>query len=253
MSAAVAELAGYPDVLHLQRTTAFGSYDDGFVLALERRTDHLGAPAPKHLSRQRIWRLRAKSIVVATGPTNDRWCSPTTTGPASCSPVPPAPTCNRYGVLPGRDAVVFTTNDSAYDAAVDLHRAGVRIQAVVDARPEVPARHAELEQPESVLTRAGSSAPGVSIGSPTPWSPFLGGEVGDIEAMACDLLLVSGGWNPAVHLFSQSRGRLRYDEQLGAFLPGGAARRAGRCRIRRRRVHPRRVPGRRPARPRARR
>ena len=36
-------------------------FDDGFVLALERRTDHLGAAAPKHLSRQRVWRLRARS------------------------------------------------------------------------------------------------------------------------------------------------------------------------------------------------
>ena len=47
---------------------------------------------------------------------------------------------NRYGVLPGREAVVFTTNDSAYAAALDLHRAGVRVQAVVDARTAVPAR-----------------------------------------------------------------------------------------------------------------
>ena len=50
--------------------------------------------------------------------------------------------------------------------------------------------------------------------------PLRDGTVGDIEALPCDALLVSGGWNPAVHLFSQTRGRLRYDEQLGAFLPG---------------------------------
>ena len=43
---ATVELAGFPEVLHLQRTTAFGHFDDGFVLALERRTDHLGAAAP---------------------------------------------------------------------------------------------------------------------------------------------------------------------------------------------------------------
>jgi sarcosine oxidase subunit alpha len=51
-------------------------------------------------------------------------------------------------------------------------------------------------------------------------APFRGGEAGAAGAIACDLLLVSGGWNPAVHLFSQARGRLRYDEGLGAFLPG---------------------------------
>ena len=39
------------------------------------------------------------------------------------------------------------------------------------------------------------------------------GQVG-ARAIACDALLVSGGWNPAVHLFSQARGQLRYDEHL---------------------------------------
>ena len=92
VAAAVAELAEYPDVLHLQRTTAFGSYDDGFVLALERRTDHLGAagtqaplpPAglahPGPLDRRRH-----------REPTSARSSSPTTTARASCSPAPPAP------------------------------------------------------------------------------------------------------------------------------------------------------------------
>ena len=65
--AAVAELATYPEVRHLQRTTAFGHYDDGFVLALERRTDHLGNAAPARLSRQRVWRIRARHVLVATG------------------------------------------------------------------------------------------------------------------------------------------------------------------------------------------
>ena len=67
VAAAVAELATYPDVLHLQRTTAFGHYDDGFVLALQRRTDHLGLEAPSGISRQRVWRIRARRILVATG------------------------------------------------------------------------------------------------------------------------------------------------------------------------------------------
>ena len=64
---AVGELAAYPDVRVLQRTTAFGHYDDGFVLALEKRTDHLGTQAPEHVSRQRVWRIRSRHVVVATG------------------------------------------------------------------------------------------------------------------------------------------------------------------------------------------
>jgi sarcosine oxidase subunit alpha len=223
VAAAVAELADHPDVLHLQRTTAFGSYDDGFVLALERRTDHLGAAAPEHLSRQRVWRIRARSIVVATGAherpvvfnDNDR--------PGTLLAGAARTFLNRYGVLAGREAVVFTTNDSAYDAALDLHRAGVRVQAVLDARAEVPARRVEeCEEAGIPVIREAvvTGTRGVERVTHALVAPFKGGTVGPSEAITCDLLLVSGGWNPAVHLFSQARGRLRYDEHLGAFLPG---------------------------------
>src|SRR3954447_24363532 len=223
VAAAVAELAGNPEVLHLQRTTAFGSYDDGFVLALERRTDYLGAGAPRHLSRQRVWRLRARSIVVATGAHERPVVFTDNDRPGIMLAGAARTFLHRYGVLPGREAVVFTTNDSAYDAALDLHAAGVRVQAVVDARPEgSPRLREECERagirvlPASVVT----GTQGVERVTSALVAPFVDGEVGAGSAIACDLLLVSGGWNPAVHLFSQSRGRLRYDEGLGAFLPG---------------------------------
>ena len=41
----------------------------------------------------------------------------------------------------------------------------------------------------------------------------------DGQTVHCDLLAVSGGWNPCVHLFSQSRGTLRYDNDLAAYVP----------------------------------
>src|SRR5918912_720979 len=222
VAAAVAELAGSPDVLHLQRTTAFGSYDDGFVLALERRTDHLGAAAPKHVSRQRVWRLRARSIVVATGAHERPVVFADNDRPGTMLAGAARTFLHRYGVLPGREAVVFTTNDSAYDAALDLHRAGVHVQAVVDARPEGSPRREECEH-AGIRVLSGAvvtGTQGVERVTHALVAPFADGEVGASSAIACDLLLVSGGWNPAVHLFSQARGRLRYDEGLGAFLPG---------------------------------
>jgi len=125
-------------------------------------------------------------------------------------------------VLPGRETVVFTTNDSAYDAALDLHRAGVRVQAVVDART-VPARLLGECERAGIPVLRGSVVTGTHGSDRVTHAlvaPFLGGEVGSSTEVACDLLLVSGGWNPAVHLFSQARGRLRYDAALGAFVPG---------------------------------
>jgi sarcosine oxidase, subunit alpha len=223
VAAAVAELARHPDVLHLQRTTAFGTYDDGFVLALERRTDHLGAAAPRHLSRQRVWRLRAGSVVVATGAHERPVVFADNDRPGIMLAGAARTFLHRYGVLPGREAVVFTTNDSAYDAALDLHRAGVRVQAVVDARPEgSPRGRAECER-AGIRVLSGAvvvGTHGTDRVTAALVAPFADGEVGAGSAIACDLLLVSGGWNPAVHLFSQARGRLRYDEVLGAFVPG---------------------------------
>ena len=220
---AVAELAGHPDVLHLQRTTAFGSHDDGFVLALERRTDHFGAAAPRHLSRQRVWRIRARSVIVATGAHERPVVFADNDRPGIMLAGAARTFLNRYGVLPGREAVVFTTNDSAYDAALDLHRAGVPVRAVVDARSSAPERRlAECEEAgipvlrESVVT----GTRGTDRVTHALVAPFSGSRVGAADPIPCDLLLVSGGWNPAVHLFSQARGRLRYDENVGAFLPG---------------------------------
>ncbi|WP_164702349.1 2Fe-2S iron-sulfur cluster-binding protein [Modestobacter sp. KNN46-3] len=221
VAAAVAELAGHPEVLHLQRTTAFGSYDDGFVLALERRTDHLGTAAPKHVSRQRVWRLRARSVVVATGAHERPVVFSDNDRPGTMLAGAARTFLHRYGVLPGRQAVVFTTNDSAYDAALDLHRAGVQVQAVVDARPAGSPRREECER-AGIRVLSGAvvtGTQGVERITHARVAAFADGEVGTGSAIACDVLLVSGGCNPAVHLFSQARGRLRYDEALGAFLP----------------------------------
>ena len=100
-------------------------------------------PRPKHLSRQRVWRIRARSIVVATGAHERPVVFADNDRPGIMLAGAARTFLHRYGVLPGREAVVFTTNDSAYDAALDLHRAGVRVQAVVDARPAGPARRGE--------------------------------------------------------------------------------------------------------------
>ncbi|MHA6627153.1 2Fe-2S iron-sulfur cluster-binding protein [Pseudonocardia sichuanensis] len=214
VAGAVAELAGLPDVLHLQRTTAFGHYDDGFVLALERRTDHLGTSAPRNLSRQRVWRIRAGHVVIATGAHERPVVFSDNDRPGIMLAGAARTFLHRYGVLAGRDAVVFTTDDAAYAAALDLADAGARVHAVVDARPEAPpAWRVECER-RGITVRAGEVVTGTRGGDRITHA--LVGR----EPVACDLLLVSGGWNPAVHLFSQARGRLRHDADLGAFLPG---------------------------------
>ncbi|MEV6874498.1 2Fe-2S iron-sulfur cluster-binding protein [Amycolatopsis sp. NPDC051128] len=186
-------------VRFLSRTTAFGVYDDGFVLALERR----GEPAaPERISRQRVWRIRAKRIVLATGAHERPIVFPDNDRPGIMLAGAARTYLNRYGVLAGQRVVVFTTNDSAYDAASELTEAGAEIVRIVDAR----AGHGVIGTDGDGHITAAHVAP-------------LGSLEG--ERVPCDLLLVSGGWNPAVHLFSQARGKLRYAPELGAYVPDG--------------------------------
>src|SRR5580658_10235496 len=60
-----------------------------------------------------------------------------------------------------------------------------------------------------------------------------GGRVQGGQRIDCDTVLMSGGFTPSVHLFSQSRGKLEWNEALKAFVPGASAeceRSAGACR-----------------------
>ncbi|KOV61816.1 ferredoxin [Streptomyces sp. MMG1121] len=217
-----AELAACADVRVLHRTTAFGHYDDGLVLALEKRTDHLGAAAPAHLSRQRIWRVRARQVVYATGAHERPVAFDDNDRPGIMLAGSARTYLNRFGVLPGRRAVVFTTNDSAYPAALELADAGVRIAAVIDAREEVPAHWRTACADRGIDLRTGHVVTGTSGTvrvSRAHVAAFGQGRLGDRQGVDCDLLLVSGGWNPAVALFSQARGTLRYDAATGAFVP----------------------------------
>ncbi|MET9830751.1 sarcosine oxidase subunit alpha family protein [Streptomyces sp. NPDC006385] len=218
-----------PEVVVLRRTTAFGSYDDNYLLALQRRTDHLGTAAPEGVSRQRLWHIRARQVVLATGAHERPLTFAGNDRPGVMLAAAVRTYLNRYAVAPGSRAVVSTTNDSAYDTVVDLHAAGIDVAAVVDARPELSHRAAEVAAATGVPVLTGSAVvdtagdhrlSGVTV-QPIDDDGQLTGEPRSFD---CDLLAVSGGWSPVVHLHSQRQGRLRWDEDLVAFVPDGTVR-----------------------------
>ncbi|MBG0850852.1 sarcosine oxidase subunit alpha family protein [Streptomyces spinoverrucosus] len=208
-----------PEVRVLPRTTVFGYYDDNHLLAVERRTNHLGADAPDNVSRERVWRIRARRVVLATGAHERSLAFADNDRPGVMLASSARAHVNRHGVLPGRHAVVFTTNDSAYAAALDLAPAGLAISAIVDTRPE-PGEWAERARAAGIDVLAGHAVTGTDGEArltAVTVAPY--GESAGQRQFAADLLLVSGGWNPVAHLFSQSGGKLRYDETLGSFVP----------------------------------
>lgn len=206
-----AELAELPDVLHLQRTTAFGHYDDGLVLAVQRRTDHLGAPV-NDVSRQRIWRLRAQRVIVATGAHERPIAFADNDRPGVLTASAAHSLLRRNGVVMGRRGVVFTSNDSAYAAAFALVDAGVSL-TIVDTRATIAAAILDTCAARDIEVRAGRHVRGLRVDS-----DITGALVRD-ETLDCDHVLVSGGWNPTVSLYSQAGGPMTYDAALGSFLP----------------------------------
>ncbi|MDC0768928.1 sarcosine oxidase subunit alpha family protein [Streptomyces sp. HD] len=224
-----AALDAAPEVVVLLRTTAFGSYDDNYVLALQRRTDHLGAAAPEGVSRQRLWHIRARQVVLATGAHERPLVFAGNDRPGVMLAGAVRTYLNRYAVAPGSRALVSTTNDSAYDTVSDLHAAGIDIAAVVDARPELSQRAAEAAAATGVRVLTGSAVvdttgEGRLTGVTVQALDAEGRLTGSPQSFDCDLLAVSGGWSPVVHLHSQRQGRLRWDEDLVAFVPAGTVR-----------------------------
>lgn len=205
-----AELAKLPNVTHLQQSTVWAWREHNLLMVQER------APELKDLI-QRGWRIRAKRVIAATGAIeriivfagNDR--------PGVMLASAAQTYVNRFAVRPGQRAVVFTNNDTAWEVARELIAAGISVAAIVDSRPSpspelkqgldgVPIYQGHVVQ----RTTGSKTLQGVIVG------PSDGGTTHLIE---CDLLAVSGGWSSTVHLHSQSRGTLRWDQDKVTFLP----------------------------------
>ena len=226
VSRAGEEFASRPNVRVLSRTTSFGYYDDNMVVAVERRADHVPSP-PAHCARQRVWWIRAKEVVLATGAIERPLAFEHNDLPGVMLASAARTYALQYGVRFGGRAVVFTNNDSAYEAVEPLVDAGTDIVAVVDARDGGPGEDAlDVVRRHDIESIAGSAVmraigrrgvDGVEVRSLSPDGASVGD---DSRRIPCDLVCVSGGWSPTVHLFSQSQGRLRFDEESVAFVPG---------------------------------
>ena len=217
--ATAAKLKAMENVTVLTRTTAFGYYNHNFVGLVERVTDHL-SPPDKSLPRERLWQVRAKRVILATGSIERHMVFANNDRPGIMLASAARTYLNHFGVAVGRKVGVYTANDSAYEAAFDLKRAGVTVAAIVDVREkpgeavlaEARALGIEVLTGHSVVDTKGKlRVSSMSVAR-------NGG--GSARAIPVDALLMSAGWTPSVHLFSQSRGKVAYDAATGRFLPG---------------------------------
>jgi sarcosine oxidase, subunit alpha len=235
LSDTVSSLKGNPRVTLLTRTTAFGYFPHNLVGLSQRLTDHLAAPHPE-APRERQWQLRAREVVLATGAIERPLVFPGNDRPGIMLAGAARTWLNRYGVVPGTRAVVLTACDESYRAALDLEQAGVDIACIADVRTSADGAWARRAREAGITVLHGVTVLGTGgrrrVAS-VELARLEAGRVLDAETQPCDLVLMSGGLTPSVHLHSQSRGKLVFDEALQAFLPGEPAERsrcAGACR-----------------------
>jgi len=228
------ELARLPNVRLLPRTTAFGLYDHGTVALAERVADHLGPAAPASLPRQRLWMVRARETIIATGAIERPLVLAGNDRPGVMLAAAARTYINRFAVAPGHRLVVFTNNSDAYVTALDAAAAGIAVAAVIDARPApegprvaaargrgiaVHPGHAVVATKGTRALRAVAVAPIDDAGRPA----------GRLAWIDCDLLAVSGGLTPSVHLHSHLGGKLAWDDTIAAFVPDAAHRPTRTC------------------------
>ncbi|MDG2108190.1 MAG: 2Fe-2S iron-sulfur cluster-binding protein [Woeseiaceae bacterium] len=214
VSEVVAKIDALPDVVRLKETSAIGYYDQNFITALQRRPDKIWL-------KERLWKIRAHQVILATGAIERPITFANNDRPGVMLTSAASHYCLRYGARPGRDAVVFTNNNGSYQHAIDLKDNGINIAAIIDTRPD----------PDATLVKEVTSK-GIEVLIASQISKVIGTRrVSAVEVCAlndtsgqrriiCDLLLVSGGWNPTIHLHSQSGAKPVYDPDLATFIPG---------------------------------
>jgi sarcosine oxidase subunit alpha len=224
LASIIDELSHMSDVTILPRATVFGYHDANFLTIVERLTDHL-AVSDRKGARERVWRLRAKHVILATGAherpivfgNNDR--------PGVMLASAASTYANRYAIKLADRALIFTNNDSAYQTADDLKKSGVSEVILVDSRAD-RVDLAELLAAADIKVINGCAVVNV-IGK----ARVIAAEIRNISAdgkfisgptqrFDCDLVVTSGGWNPAIHLFSQSGGKAAWNDDKSCFETG---------------------------------
>jgi sarcosine oxidase, subunit alpha len=217
----LAELAGAAHVRLLTRTAPVGCYDHN-VVALAERCE----PGAGSLARERLHVVRARRLVLATGTIEQPLVFSNNDRPGIVLAAAARQYLRRYGVAVGHRILIATNNDSAYALAIELAAAGVPVPALIDSRPEreVPEglRRAlrdlgiELFPHSLPVDTAGFGAlRSVTVGRLAEGQH----SVQALRAFRCDALAVSGGFSPALQLYAQAGGALRYDERSGALQP----------------------------------
>jgi sarcosine oxidase subunit alpha len=204
----------------MTRTTVFGLYDHGTAGLLERVTDHLSDPAPS-APRQRFWTVRSKYTILATGALERNFVFANNDIPGIMTAAAAKTYLHRFGILTGKEIIISTNNDSAYDVSFDLAKAGATVK-LLDARPTLPIELSNMARECGIKVSAKvavQKANGSKYVSNVETSIFDGEVWNQDQSEDCDLVLISGGWNPIINLHSHRGLKPYWDNKNCCFMP----------------------------------
>ena len=214
------ELLAHDKLTYLCRCTAVGLYDQNYVVAIERRTDHLAHSAPANRARIRVWHIRADKVVLAPGAFQRPLIFANNDRPGIMLSHAAATYVALHGVQIFRTAVVVTVDNQGYRDALRLHEAGVEVKAIYDVRPEASGASVDAAR-----------AAGIPISFRTTVLDTASNQEGTLQSViirdldtnetfetAADLLAVSGGWTPIVDLATHIGIKPQWSEEHSAFL-----------------------------------
>jgi sarcosine oxidase subunit alpha len=208
VSDVLAELEAMGNVRLMPRTSVTGAYDQGTYSALERVSLHRGddGAAP----RECYWRIVAKRAVLAAGALERPVAFGDNDRPGIMMAGATRSYFNRFGVLPGARVAVFGNNDSAHRTVADLRAAGLDVVALIDSRSDASHGHdvQSFIGAQVTATRGRHALREITV-------QHAGGK----ERLKVDVLAMSSGWNPSLHLSCHMNGRPVWDERLAAFVP----------------------------------
>jgi methylglutamate dehydrogenase subunit C len=194
----------------LTRTTASGYWEHDLVTLTQRLAEPGQVPA--NGVAQRLWHVRANHVILATGSIERPMAFPHNDRPGVMLSQAVRTYVRRFGVCPGQRVVIATNNDDAYLTAHALKEAGAQIVAILDARP-APAGQ------EHGFTTFNDAHPSATKGSRHCLKNVSGIVDGITKSWDADLLAVSGGFTPVVHLHCQAGGTLEWNDTAQAFVP----------------------------------
>lgn len=214
----VSELETMNNVTLRLRCMGAGVYDHGYVLGYERLRDH--APevdGPRH----RLWKIRAKQIVTATGAIERPLSFAGNDIPGVMLAGAVRDYAVNWGVSVGDRVVIATNNDDAYRTAITLHGLGLAVPVILDARPNGGGALADQARALGIRVENGKAIASVKGGKRVTGVAICAqaGEGAVLEELACDAVAMSGGWSPVVHLWSHCGGKLIWDADQAMFRP----------------------------------